>query len=80
MASIFHCDFFCRLSLLLFLLQILAFQLVDSSICRSLPFPKAYVAYHLASGDTINIDGKLNEKAWMEVEPTEKFVGRFDCY
>lgn len=41
-----------------------------------LPFPRAYVAYHLGEGETINVNGKLDERAWDMVGWTEDFVGK----
>ena len=41
----------------------------------SLPFPKSYVVYHLSLGEEITVDGKLDEKAWEEVDWTQTFTG-----
>jgi hypothetical protein len=40
----------------------------------SLPFPKSYVVYHLSLGEEITVDGKLDEKAWEEVDWTQTFT------
>ena len=46
--------------------------------CNWIPLPKSYIAYQLEPSDTITIDGKLNEKEWIQVASTENFVGRYN--
>jgi hypothetical protein len=36
--------------------------------------PRQYVAYRLAAGQALSLDGKLDEKAWAEVGWTSDFV------
>ncbi|XP_052820559.1 uncharacterized protein LOC128246410 [Mya arenaria] len=45
----------------------------NSEQCMDLALPRHYIAYHLNTAD-ITIDGKLDEKAWDEVEWSENFV------
>ena len=40
-----------------------------------LPFPKSYVAYHLDPNESLEVDGKLEEDAWLEVAWTDPFIG-----
>lgn len=42
-----------------------------------LPFPRSYVVYHLSEQESIEIDGKLDEKAWEHVSWTEDFIGDY---
>ncbi|XP_078000759.1 uncharacterized protein LOC144453360 [Glandiceps talaboti] len=61
---------------ILFLLWsfVVTFQDTESMKCEDLPLPKTYVAYHLQGGDTIKIDGKLDDEAWKEVASTDRFI------
>lgn len=40
-----------------------------------LPFPRSYVVYHLDEQESIDVDGKLDDKAWAHVSWTEDFIG-----
>lgn len=40
-----------------------------------LPFPRSYVVYHLGEQESIDVDGKLDDKAWSRVSWTEDFIG-----
>lgn len=40
-----------------------------------LPFPRSYVVYHLDEQESIDVDGKLDDKAWNCVSWTEDFIG-----
>ena len=40
-----------------------------------LPFPRSHVVYHLDEQESIDVDGKLNDKAWTRVSWTEDFIG-----
>ena len=40
-----------------------------------LPFPRSYVVYHLDDQESIDVDGKLDDKAWTRVAWTEDFIG-----
>ena len=40
-----------------------------------LPFPRSYVVYHLDEQESIDVDGKLEDKAWTRVSWTEDFIG-----
>ncbi|XP_038078391.1 uncharacterized protein LOC119745833 [Patiria miniata] len=42
--------------------------------CDTLPLPRTYVVYRLQPGEVIEVDGKLVDKAWTEISPTEPFV------
>ncbi|XP_072163206.1 uncharacterized protein [Diadema setosum] len=42
--------------------------------CDDLPMPKTYVVYILQNGEQITVDGKLDEPAWTNVGPTDRFV------
>lgn len=46
-----------------------------SRFCELPYFPRHYVAYRLSEGQSVNIDGKLDDSAWSEVGWTEDFVG-----
>ena len=70
---------FSKISLFAFFLW-LNIHDVYSISCNWLPLPNAYIAYQLEPSDTITIDGKLNEKEWIEVASTENFVGRYHVY
>lgn len=39
-----------------------------------LPFPRSYVVYHLDEQESIDVDGKLDDKAWTRVSWTEDFI------
>ncbi|XP_006824929.1 uncharacterized protein LOC100368858 [Saccoglossus kowalevskii] len=47
---------------------------VTSFDCDTLPTPKSYVAYQLRQGESIQIDGKLDDKAWLDVKTTDDFI------
>lgn len=55
-------------------------HLIESDVeaCRALtcdiPYPRTYVIYKLR-GEAIDLDGKLDEKAWKNVGWTDSFVG-----
>jgi len=44
--------------------------------CANGGLPRTYIAYHL-NGQTVNIDGQLDDPAWQEVPWTETFMGRY---
>ncbi|XP_072030981.1 uncharacterized protein [Amphiura filiformis] len=62
------------LVLLVMIFLVAEVQIVYSITCNALPFPKSYIAYHLDPDERIDIDGKLNEKQWMQVGATDRFV------
>ena len=41
------------------------------------PFPRSYVVYHLNDHEVIDVDGKLDDKAWNSVSWTEDFIGEY---
>lgn len=41
----------------------------------SVPLPRHYVAYKLGSGESITVDGRLDDEAWADVPWTEDFSG-----
>lgn len=45
----------------------------SQATCNTEDLPRTYLAYHL-NGQTINIDGKLDDPAWEAVPWTENFV------
>ena len=45
-----------------------------------LPFPRSYVVYHLDEQESIDVDGKLDDKAWNRVSRTEDFIGKHLFY
>ena len=51
----------------------------EMEACRAascqVDLPRVYVVYKLEKGH-IDIDGKLDERAWQDVAWTESFVGR----
>ncbi|BFZ07100.1 hypothetical protein BsWGS_10139 [Bradybaena similaris] len=59
--------------------SIISKQLVESEVeaCRALtcdlPYPRTYVVYKL-NGETVDLDGRLEEKAWTSVAWSEAFV------
>ena len=71
MMELFYCQFF-----LWSVLELCQFgsTLSYPSECI-LPFPRSYVVYHLGEQETIDIDGKLDDKAWALVSWTEDFIG-----
>ncbi|XP_055956879.1 uncharacterized protein LOC126821619 [Patella vulgata] len=50
----------------------------DVEACRAytcdIPIPNTYQVYHLAGDEKITIDGKLNEKAWKDVDWSDLFI------
>lgn len=68
--ELFYCQFF-----LWSVLELCQFESTLSypSECI-LPFPRSYVVYHLGEQETIDIDGKLDDKAWALVSWTEDFI------
>lgn len=74
--ELFYCHFF-----LLSVLELCQFGSILSypSECV-LPFPRSYVVYHLGEQETIDIDGKLDDKAWALVSWTEDFIGDWKIY
>lgn len=42
--------------------------------CNTEDLPRTYNAYHL-NGQTVTIDGKLDDPAWQEVPWTQSFMG-----
>jgi len=43
--------------------------------CNTEGLPRTYLAYHL-NNKTINIDGVLDDEAWLEVAWTDTFMGK----
>lgn len=69
--ELFFCHFF-----LLSVLELCQFGSILSYPAECvLPFPRSYVVYHLGEQETIDIDGKLDDKAWALVSWTEDFIG-----
>ncbi|CAH1789661.1 unnamed protein product [Owenia fusiformis] len=46
---------------------------ICDAIACDLPYPKSYIAYHLR-GEKITTDGRLEERAWLEVPWTDAFI------
>lgn len=68
--ELFYCHFF-----LLSVLELCQFGSILSYPAECvLPFPRSYVVYHLGEQETIDIDGKLDDKAWALVSWTEDFI------